>query len=75
MPYAHVALAVEGCGWADPDNIPLMVANTLVGSWDRSMGGGPHNSSNLAKYCAEKGFAISFQSFNTCYKVRKVYHN
>ena len=39
MPLAHVAIAVEGCGWTNPDNIPLMVANTLIGNWDRSMGG------------------------------------
>ena len=68
MPLAHVAIAVEGCGWTNPDNIPLMVANTLIGNWDRSMGGGAHNSSNLAHYCAEKSFCHSFQSFNTCYK-------
>jgi len=68
MPFAHVAIAVEGCGWTNPDNIPLMVANTLVGSWDRSMGGGQHNASRLAKNCAKGGFAVSFQSFNTCYK-------
>ena len=37
MPLAHVAIAVEGCGWTNPDNIPLMVANTLIGNWDRSM--------------------------------------
>jgi len=37
MPFAHVAIAVEGCGWTNPDNIPLMVANTLIGSWDRSV--------------------------------------
>merc|ERR1712037_1043530 len=30
MPLAHVAIAVEGCGWTNPDNIPLMVANTLM---------------------------------------------
>ena len=35
MPLAHVAIAVEGCGWENGDNIPLMVANTLIGSWDR----------------------------------------
>merc|ERR1719309_785121 len=68
MPLAHVAIAVEGCGWTDPDNIPLMVANTLIGNWDRSMGGGANNSSPLASYCAEHGFAHSFQSFNTTYK-------
>lgn len=37
MPLAHVAIAVEGCGWTNPDNIPLMVANTLIGNWDRSV--------------------------------------
>jgi processing peptidase subunit beta len=68
MPLAHVAIAVEGCGWSNPDNIPLMVANTLIGNWDRSMGGGANSSSPLAKYCHEKEFAHSFQSFNTCYK-------
>merc|ERR1712203_500186 len=52
MPLAHVAIAVEGCGWTNPDNIPLMVANTLIGNWDRSMGGGANNSSPLAQYCA-----------------------
>lgn len=68
MPLAHVAIAVEGCGWTNPDNIPLMVANTLVGNWDRAMGGGANNSSPLAQYCSELGIAHSFQSFNTCYK-------
>jgi processing peptidase subunit beta len=68
MPFAHVAIAVEGAGWTDPDNIPLMVANTLIGSWDRSMGGGPHNASPLAQNSANQGLCTSFQSFNTCYK-------
>merc|ERR1712012_892680 len=68
MPLAHIAIAVEGCGWTNPDNIPLMVANTLIGNWDRSMGGGANNSSRLAEYCATNNFCSSFQSFNTCYK-------
>ncbi|KAH9364272.1 hypothetical protein HPB48_007001 [Haemaphysalis longicornis] len=70
MPYAHVAIAVESCGWADPDNIPLMVANTLIGNWDRSHGGGSNVSSRLAAECAKDPHnpCHSFQSFNTCYK-------
>jgi len=68
MPLAHVAIAIEGCGWTNPDNIPLMIANTMIGSWDRSMGGGANNASRLAQYCADKSFCNSFQSFNTCYK-------
>ncbi|XP_035725315.1 mitochondrial-processing peptidase subunit beta-like [Vespa mandarinia] len=68
IPLAHIAIAVEGVGWADPDNIPLMVANTLMGAWDRSQGGGINNASNLAKESAEDGLCHSYQSFNTCYK-------
>ncbi|XP_024080919.1 mitochondrial-processing peptidase subunit beta-like isoform X2 [Cimex lectularius] len=68
MPLAHVAIAVEGCGWENADNIPLMVANTLIGAWDRSQGGGAANSSKLAQAAAQNNLAHSFQSFNTCYK-------
>lgn len=70
MPFAHVAIAVEGAGWTNPDNIPLMVANTMIGSWDRSHGGGGNASSRLAAIFAEDGTKSvhSFQSFNTCYK-------
>lgn len=55
IPLAHVAIAVEGCGWTNQDNVPLMVANTLIGAWDRSQGGGVNNASNLASASAEHG--------------------
>lgn len=32
---AHVAISVEGTSWSDADTIPLMVASTMIGSWDR----------------------------------------
>ncbi|XP_049950910.1 mitochondrial-processing peptidase subunit beta [Schistocerca serialis cubense] len=68
IPLAHVAIAVEGCGWADADNIPLMVANTLIGAWTRTQGAGVNNSSRLAAAAAQDNLAHTFQSFNTCYK-------
>jgi processing peptidase subunit beta len=68
MPFVHVALAVEGCGWTDADNLPLMVASTLLGSWDRSHGGGPNLASRLASQCAKHNLCHSYQAFNTCYK-------
>ncbi|XP_046400190.1 mitochondrial-processing peptidase subunit beta [Ischnura elegans] len=76
MPLAHIAIAVEGCGWADADNVPLMVANAVVGAWDRSQGGGTgtgdtgshSHASRLASAAAQDHLAHSFQSFNTCYK-------
>jgi len=67
MPLAHIAIAVEGCGWENGDNIPLMVANTLIGSWDRSHGGGSNLASSLASKSASGNLCHSFQSFNTCY--------
>jgi len=68
MPLAHIAIAVEGVGWADPDNIPLMIASTVVGSWDRTLGCGPNTGSMVAKAAGVLECAHSFQSFNTCYK-------
>ncbi|XP_076752145.1 ubiquinol-cytochrome c reductase core protein 1 [Xylocopa sonorina] len=68
IPLAHVAIAIEGAGWVDPDNIPLMVANTFMGAWDRSQGGGTNNISYLAEASASDGLCHSYQSFNTCYK-------
>ncbi|KAJ3612146.1 hypothetical protein NHX12_020423 [Muraenolepis orangiensis] len=67
MPLAHVAIAMEAVGWSHPDTIPLMVANTLIGTWDRSFGGGVNLSSQLAQKAALGGLCHSFQSFNTCY--------
>lgn len=65
MPLAHVALAVEGARWCDPANIALMVANTLIGSYNRAVG--PNMTSVLGQLCAEGNLCHSFQSFNTCY--------
>uniref|UniRef100_A0A672T9N2 Mitochondrial-processing peptidase subunit beta n=1 Tax=Sinocyclocheilus grahami TaxID=75366 RepID=A0A672T9N2_SINGR len=47
--------------------IPLMVANTLIGNWDRSLGGGMNLSGKLAQMACQGNLCHSFQSFNTCY--------
>lgn len=67
MPLAHLAIAVEAVGWAHPDTICLMVANTLIGNWDRSFGGGMNLSSKLAQLSCQGSLCHSFQSFNTSY--------
>lgn len=54
MPLAHIAIAVEAVGWSHPDTIPLMVANTLIGNWDRSFGGGVVSSA----YCLTQQLCI-----------------
>ena len=67
MPLAHIALAVEGCGWTHPDYFALMVGNMIIGSWDRSVGGGKNLASKLAQSIANESLAHSYMSFNTCY--------
>jgi len=61
MPHAHVALAVEGAGWPNPDNIPLMITNTLIGTWDRSVGSGSGMAGQLAVECSRTALCNSFQ--------------
>lgn len=39
LPLAHVAIAVETAGVTSPDIIPLMIANTIIGSYDLTYGG------------------------------------
>lgn len=40
LPLAHVAIAVEGASATSPDIVPLMVANSIIGSFDLTYGGG-----------------------------------
>lgn len=40
LPLAHVAIAVEGARATSPDIVPLMVANSVIGSFDLTYGGG-----------------------------------
>ncbi|XP_017778905.1 PREDICTED: mitochondrial-processing peptidase subunit beta [Nicrophorus vespilloides] len=68
LPLAHIAIAVEGTGWTNPDTLTLMVASTLMGAWDRSQASAKQNATNLARASGEGDLCHSFQSFNTCYK-------
>ncbi|XP_054724626.1 mitochondrial-processing peptidase subunit beta-like [Uloborus diversus] len=68
MPLVHLALAVEGCGWMNPESIPLLISNILIGNWDRSHGSGGNVYSKLAHEVGMKNLCHSFLSFNTCYK-------
>ena len=68
---AHVVFTVEGVGWANPDIIPLMIGNMMVGAWDRGSSNqsanfiSPHNQ--LAAAALNETLCYSYQSFNTCY--------
>ncbi|XP_076012993.1 cytochrome b-c1 complex subunit 1, mitochondrial [Genypterus blacodes] len=67
LPLAHIAIAVEGANAASPDIVPLMVANSIIGSYDITFGGGKNLSSRLARQCAEENLCHSFQAFHSSY--------
>jgi mitochondrial-processing peptidase subunit beta len=68
MDRVNIAACVEGVGWTHPDYFPLLVAQSIVGSWDRGLGAGGNVSSRLAQNLAKHALVDSFMSFNTCYK-------
>ncbi|KAI8977468.1 Metalloenzyme, LuxS/M16 peptidase-like protein [Mycotypha africana] len=65
---AHIAVAVEGASWTSPDYFPLLVMQSIIGSWDRSLGATGHLDSRLSSVLHNKQLANSFMSFNTSYK-------
>lgn len=68
MKEAHIALAFEGASWTSEYAFPLMVMQTILGSWDRCSSAGRNIASRLAQDVSEKNLAHSFMTFNTCYK-------
>jgi processing peptidase subunit beta len=68
MKEAHIAIAFHGVGWSSPDHVPLLVIQSIVGSWDRSVAGGQNLTSRLARDIQTHELANSFMSFNTSYK-------
>ncbi|KAJ1904215.1 Mitochondrial-processing peptidase subunit beta [Tieghemiomyces parasiticus] len=67
MDTAHIALAVEGVGWSDPDYFTMLVMQAIIGSWDRSLGAGVNGSSRLSQVVGSRQIANSYMSFNTSY--------
>ena len=67
MPTAHVAIAVEGVGWSSPDYYPMLVMQSIMGNWDRSLGAASLMSSKLSHIVSSNNLANSFMSFSTSY--------
>ena len=65
---AHVALAFQGAGWTSEYTFPLMVMQSILGSWDRTSGSGRNIASKFGQEVAEHELAHSFMTFNTAYK-------
>lgn len=67
LPTAHIAIAVEGVSWKDPDYFTALVAQAVIGNWDRTMGNAPHLGSKLSSFVHKHQLANSFMSFSTSY--------
>lgn len=67
MSTANIAIAVEGVGWRSPDYFPMLVMQSIMGNWDRSLGAAPLLSSRLSHAISSYSLANSFMSFSTSY--------
>lgn len=68
IPLAQFAVAFNGASWTDPDSVALMVMQTMLGSWNKSAGGGKNAGSELVQRVAINELAESIMAFNTNYK-------
>ncbi|KAK8921915.1 hypothetical protein KSP39_PZI019951 [Platanthera zijinensis] len=67
MPLIHLAVSFKGASWTDSNSIPLMVFQTLLGSWNKTAGVGNCSGSSLARRVSTEGLAESVMAFNTNY--------
>lgn len=66
-PVVDAVIAYQGTSWSSADHIPLLVIQSIVGNYDKTIGGGKHLSSRLGEIIATDGLADKFNSFNSCY--------
>lgn len=57
----------KGAAWTDPDSVPLMVMQTMLGAWDKNNTVGHHSGSLLVQAWAAGGFGDAVAAFNTNY--------
>jgi processing peptidase subunit beta len=67
QPSVNVAIAVEGVSWRSPDYFPMLVLQSIMGNWDRSLGSSPLLSSRLSHIISSNNLANSFMHFSTSY--------
>jgi processing peptidase subunit beta len=68
MDVAHFALSFEGLCWTDPDIYTLMLAQSLIGTYDSKFIGSQHSHGKLASALAKMESGVqTLQPFCTCY--------
>ena len=61
-------MVLEGTSWTSPDAFPLMLIQSILGTWDRLSGAGAKVPSPLAQTLAEGDLVHSFNTLNISYK-------
>jgi processing peptidase subunit beta len=67
QPTVNLAIAVEGVSWKSPDYFPMLVLQSIMGNWDRSLGSSPLLSSRLSHIISSNNLANSYMHFSTSY--------
>lgn len=67
QPTCNFAIAVEGVSWSSSDYFPMLVLQSIMGNWDRSLGSSPLLSSRLSHIVSSNNLANSFMHFSTSY--------
>jgi len=67
MEECHIVLSTEGVSATNPDYFTLQLIQTIIGNWDRNIGGGKNLGSRLCELVATEELATSFNSFMSCY--------
>ncbi|GMH27579.1 hypothetical protein Nepgr_029422 [Nepenthes gracilis] len=80
IPLARFAVAFNAASWTDPDSIALMIMQTMLGSWNKSEGGGKHMGSELVQrdtglfgvYAVAKPDCLDDLSYAIMYELSKL---
>jgi processing peptidase subunit beta len=67
MDEAHIVVATEGVNSTNPDYFTLQLIQTIIGNWDRNIGGGKNLGSRLCELVATEDLVSSLNSFMSCY--------
>ncbi|XP_042903417.1 cytochrome b-c1 complex subunit 1, mitochondrial [Parasteatoda tepidariorum] len=68
LPFAHVAVAIDTCGHDSKDIYPLLLAKTIVGSWDKTSSIGDHTVHKLVNNIHKEKRCHSFETFHITYR-------
>ncbi|CEF66929.1 Cytochrome b-c1 complex subunit 1, mitochondrial [Strongyloides ratti] len=68
IPYMYGAYAVEGVGASSKDALPLKIASSCVGQWDKTYGALQNSPSTLIQKMSTKGHIQLFNSFSINYR-------